>query len=87
MSASAAPMAYSLEDFSRRDVTKARNLIRALVGGTIVLEATDDGGLQARLQGSYGGLIKLVQEASSGKSRMVAGAGFDRDRHLLAVPI
>ncbi len=73
-----ARVAYSLEDFSRRDVTKARNLIRALVGGSIVLEPIDDGGLQARLQGSYEGLIKLVQEASSnGKSRMVAGAGFE----------
>ena len=72
-----ARVAYSLEDFSRRDVTKARNLIRALVGGSIVLETINGGGLQARLHGDFGGLIKLVQEASSnGKSRMVAGARY-----------
>ena len=79
-----ARVAYSLEDFSTRDVTKARNLIRALVGGSIALEPTDDGGLQARLHGDYGGLIKLVQEASSnGKSRMVAGACNHRELTLM----
>ena len=73
-----ARVAYSLEDFSSRDVTRARSMIRALVGGEIVLQPTTAGGLTAQLTGDYGGLIELVKEASPRtgrhKARMVAGA-------------
>ena len=73
-----ARFAYSLEDFSARDVTRARNMIRALVGGTIILQTTEGGGLTAELVGDYGGLIELVKDASpKSKARMVAGAGFE----------
>lgn len=70
-----ARVAYSLEDFSRRDVTRARNMIRSLVGGEIILRPTEGDGLSAQLTGDYGGLIELVKETSPrSKSRMVAGA-------------
>ncbi|MBY0511872.1 MAG: recombinase zinc beta ribbon domain-containing protein [Rhodospirillaceae bacterium] len=77
-----AVMAYDLESFAARDVSKARNMIAALVGGRITLHATAGGGLQAELQGSYDGLIELVKENPGGKARvsklgMVAGAGFE----------
>jgi hypothetical protein len=71
-----------LEDFSSRDVTRARNMIRALVGGEIILRTTEGGGLTAQLTGDYGGLIELVTNASPRagrhKSRMVTGARYQR---------
>ena len=75
-------MAFNLETFAARDVTKARNMIKALVGGHITLRPTGRGGLKAELRGDYGGLIQLVAEhpgtrAGASKVRMVAGAGFE----------
>ena len=77
-----ASMAFNLETFAARDVTKARNMIKALVGGHITLRPTGRGGLEAELRGDYGGLIQLVAErpstrAGASKVRMVAGAGFE----------
>ncbi len=66
-----------MEDFSSRDVTRARNMIRSLVGGEIILRPTEGGGLTAQLTGDYGGLIELVKDASlRSKARMVAGARY-----------
>lgn len=58
-----ARMAHDFEEFAGRDVTMARNMIRALVGGSIVLRPTKDGGLVAEMQGDYGGLVELIQRA------------------------
>ncbi len=84
-----ARVAYSLEDFSTRDVTRARNMIRSLVGGEIILRPTEGGGLTAQLTGDYGGLIELVKEASPRagrhKARMVAGACNHRELTLPGV--
>jgi len=74
-------MAYSIEDFAGRDISKAREIIKALTGGQIVLEPTEGGGLNARLRSDMGGLIKLVEEAtppgkrSGGKRKVSALAG------------
>ena len=62
-------MAENLEDFAGRDISKARNLIKSLVGGSIVLEPTDGGGLQARMQGCVPGLLSLVEASSSRSQR------------------
>jgi len=87
-----ASMAFNLETFAARDVTKARNVIKALVGGCITLRPTGRGGLEAKLQGDYGGLIQLVAErpstrAGESKVRMVAGARNHRQSPLPAVEV
>ncbi len=82
-----ARMAYDFEEFAGRDVTMARNMIKALVGGKIVFQPTKDragrydGGLNADMNGHFSGLVELVGKAKAprGKAggyklRMVAGA-------------
>ena len=56
-----ARIAFSIEDYAERDAAKARAMIKNLVGGEIVLESPEDGVLNARLRGSYVGLVGLVQ--------------------------
>ena len=73
-------MAGGLERWAARDVTKARSMVKALVGGSIKLVPTEGGGLNAELQSDYGGLIELIKESPGTKGTgarkigMVAGA-------------
>lgn len=74
-------MTLNLEQFATKDVTRARNMIKALVGGEIRLIPTEAGGLNAELRGHYAGLIELVKESPASKARarkfgVVAGARY-----------
>jgi len=64
-------MVDNLETVTLREVTEARNCIKALVGGDIKLVPTDTGGLNAEVRGDYAGLLELVK---IGPGAMVAGA-------------
>jgi hypothetical protein len=65
----------NLETVSLRDVSRARNQIRTLVGGEIILAPTHEGGLNAQMQGDYAGLIALTK--APGKISVVAGEGLE----------
>ena len=64
-------------------IARARNQIKALVGGEIRLMPTPEGGLNAEMQGDYQGLIELVKKspgakrAEASKLSLVAGEGFE----------
>lgn len=91
-----ARMAYDFEkkEFAGRDRTMARNMIGNLVGGSIILSPTKDGGLVADMKGYFPELVELVGKgkAPSGKAggdklRLVAGARKHRYRHSLEVAV
>ncbi len=66
-----------------RHIAKARNQIKALVGGEIRLMPTPEGGLDAEMQGDYRGLIALIKQgpgakrAEASKLSLVAGEGLE----------
>ena len=53
-----------------REMSRARNSVRELVGGSIRLVPTASGGLNAEIQGQYAGLIAL---AAQGEKKSGAG--------------
>jgi site-specific DNA recombinase len=72
-----------LEGVTQAQVARARNSIKALVGGEINLIPMEGNYLEAELRGDYGGLVKLANESPGGKAgagrklSLVAGVGFE----------
>jgi site-specific DNA recombinase len=81
-------MIPNLDDTEGRDVTRARNYIKALVGGSITMRPTSAGGLRAELAGSYRGFFDIMsnhpgsQRARVNKFGVVAGARNHRELTL-----
>ena len=77
-----------IEDFEMtvgKDVSRARTVIAALVGGHIDITPTTDRRLVAELHGSYQGLIDLAQSPGSrraGGTQVIMVAGAPYMRHL-----
>jgi hypothetical protein len=73
---------------SRYDIlfaSRARNVIRNLVGGEIKLVPTKASGLEAHLQGDDAGLIELAKEnpgTKAGASKVSLVAGIRSQRYL-----
>ncbi len=82
-------MVEHLETTVQRHVSKARNHIKALVGGEIKLIPMEDGYLEAELAGDYAGLVKLASESPGsrgpGASQLSLVAGARNRFYLLFV--
>ena len=59
----------NFETYAARDINKAREMIRMLVGGEIRLVPTEGGGLIAKLKGHPAGVIHLVRADPGTKGR------------------
>jgi hypothetical protein len=84
---------------ARATRTEALEIIRSLIDQVIFRPAAE-GGLEVELVGELASMVHLAQHTGGGAPtrwavheefarsvKVVAGAGFGRDRHLLAVPI
>jgi hypothetical protein len=66
------------------EYTETRALVFEMLGGSVPVKAKNDGSASLTLNLDLGPIIKGCE---STRYNLVAGAGFGRDRHLLAVAI
>ena len=79
----------NFETVTLKQVGRARNQIKALVDGQVILHPTDQGYLEAELTGDYAGLLALTKQNPDPKAEvklsLVAGARKQRESLILPV--